>query len=203
MQPDIPYTSWQPLSVAEVVHLFTGAPFAWALAGGYAVERFLGRPLREHGDIDIVIFRDEQLRTQTWLAHAGWQLFAADPPGTLRVWTAGEFLPVGIHDIWGHRQQANAWELQLMIIEVDGTDWVFRRNARVRGSRDALLTTYNGIPCLRIEVQLLYKAHGQRPKDVQDLEACVPRLSADAKHWLQAQVRLVYPAGHAWLDVLS
>jgi hypothetical protein len=41
--PSIPYDRWAPLSVAEVVERFTGAPFAWGLAGGYAVERFVGR----------------------------------------------------------------------------------------------------------------------------------------------------------------
>ena len=56
----IPYETWQPLSVAEAVALFADAPFGWGLAGGYAVEQFLGRAIRPHADIDIGVFRDQQ-----------------------------------------------------------------------------------------------------------------------------------------------
>ena len=201
MNPGIPYTIWQPLSVADVRDLFADAPFSWGIAGGYAVELFLGTSFRDHGDIDVVIFRDDQLAVQQWLAD--WRLYAADPPGTLRPWLAGEFLPVGIQDIFGHRRQANAWELQLMLIEVEGNLWVFRRDARIRGRRDVLLTSYGGIPCLRVEVQLLYKAHSKRPKDTRDLEACLPHLSADAKRWLRTNLLVLYGADHPWLDELT
>ena len=105
---NIPISQWRPLSVAEAVRVFANAPFAWGLAGGYAIEQFLGRAIRAHDDLDIIVFRDDQLRLQHWLA--GWQLFAADPPGTLRPWLMDEFLPVGIHDIWGYRAGATAWE---------------------------------------------------------------------------------------------
>src|SRR5262245_52350838 len=87
-QIDIPYTTWQPLSVTDVVQLFAGAPFTWGLGGGYCIEQFLGRTIRAHDDIDVVVFRDEQLLLQHWLA--GWHLYAADPPGTLRPWAAEE-----------------------------------------------------------------------------------------------------------------
>ena len=56
-----PYTLWKPLSVAEVEHLFRDAPFAWGLAGGYAIEQFLGSSIRPHDDIDIVVFREDQV----------------------------------------------------------------------------------------------------------------------------------------------
>src|SRR6188472_1274448 len=112
-----PYTLWEPLSVAEVKQLFRDAPFAWGLAGGYAVEQFLGTPIRAHADIDIVVFRDDQRQLYQWLSD--WQLFAADPPGTLRRWSAPEWLAFGIHDIWAHRTDAQAWQLQVMLLEAD------------------------------------------------------------------------------------
>jgi hypothetical protein len=65
--PPIPYSRWEPLSVVDVSHLLTGAPFTWGIAGGYAVELFVGRAFRAHSDIDIIVFRDEQLRVQGWL----------------------------------------------------------------------------------------------------------------------------------------
>ncbi len=187
--------------MTEVGQCFADAPFTWGIAGGYAIEQFVGRPFRAHGDIDIVVFRDEQLMLQRWLN--GWQLFAADPPGTLRPWRAGEALLYGIHDIWGHERQSDAWQLQIMLVETEGDEWFSRRDRRVRGRRDELLVTYGGLPCLRVEVQLFYKARNPRPKDALDFEACLPRLDTAARDWLCDQLRLLYPEDHPWLARLT
>jgi hypothetical protein len=114
-----------------------------------------------------------------------------------------EYLPFGIHDIWGHRTGAQAWELQVMLAEVDGNEWFSRRNALIRGQRNDLIAVYGGIPCVRVEVQLLYKAKGRRPKDELDFEACLPLLNASAKQWLIDNLRLAHPEGHAWIERLS
>ncbi|HEU4323358.1 MAG TPA: hypothetical protein VFS21_09445 [Roseiflexaceae bacterium] len=197
MPQEIPYDRWSPLTVAEVAQLFAGAPFTWGLAGGYALELFASRPLREHDDIDVLVFRDEQQLVQRWLRD--WHLFAADPPGTLRPWRAGEELPYGIHDIWGHRPGSDAWQLQLMLAEAEGGEWFSRRDRRVRGPRDGLFAKYGDLPCLRPEVQLFYKAHRPRPKDEQDFAACLPLLDPAARAWLAEQLRLVYGEGHGWV----
>lgn len=200
MTIEIPYNMWQSLSVAEVMALFLNAPFNWGLAGGYAVEQFLGAAIREHDDIDIVIFRDEQHKAQCWLSD--WQLYAADPPGSLRPWIINEYLPYGIHDIWGHRNGVVAWQMQFMLIESEREDWFSRRDRRIRGRRDDLIVQYNGFPCIRIEVQLLYKAKGCRPKDTLDFQASLPLLNDVAKQWLRKSLRIAHPEGHAWLQSL-
>jgi hypothetical protein len=195
-----PYDHWNPLSVAAVQQLFHNAPFRWGVAGGYAVEQFLGTPIRHHGDIDIIIFRDDQHALHKWLS--GWHVYAADPPGTLREWHASEWLPYGIHDIWCHQSTAQAWQLQIMLTETDDDVWVSRRHPLIRGSRTDLIVDYHQIPCIRIEVQLLYKAKGNREKDWQDFHACLPRLTVEAKAWLKQALRLAHPEGHAWHDFL-
>jgi len=87
MSTDIPYGSWEPLTLAAVLQLLADAPYTWGIAGGYAIEQFLATPIRDHADMDIMVFRDEQLHLHSHLAD--WLLYAADPPGTLRPWTAG------------------------------------------------------------------------------------------------------------------
>lgn len=196
----IPLSNWLPLSPADVLHLFAKAPFTWAISGGYVIEQFLGRSIREHGDIDVVVFRDEQLQVQSWLA--GWQLYAADPPGTLRQWHDGEYLPYGIQDIMGHRLYHQSWELQIMLNEGEADQWYMRRNREINGSRADIVAMYNGIPCVRVDVQLLHKAHHCLPKDTLDFQACLPYLSVDARQWLKDNLRLLYPGGHAWLEAL-
>ena len=195
-----PDAQWTPLSLSETKRVFADALFIWGLGGGYAVEQFLGASIRAHDDVDIVIFRDEQIAAQQYLA--GWELYAADPPGTLRKWNDGEYLPFGIHDIWGYRSGAQGWEFQFMVAEVEGHAWFHRRNPQIRGRRDDLITEYNGWPCVRVEVQLMYKSKNGRPKDEMDFRACLPKLSAAQKHWLKAQLQILYPEGHAWIEAL-
>jgi hypothetical protein len=71
-----------------------------------------------------------------------------------------------------------------------------RRSAQIRGPRDTLLVDYNGIPCVRIEVQLLYKARATLPKDQSDFAACLPRLDPAARQWPIDGLRVLYPGGH-------
>jgi hypothetical protein len=198
---EIPFSNWQPLSVTEVKQLFAGSPFAWGLAGGYAIEQFVGESLREHGDIDVVVFRDDQIQVQQWLAE--WRLYAADPPGSLRPWVTEEYLPFGIHDIWCHKNETRVWQLQIMLAEAEGNEWFSRRNPLVRGRREELFVDYHGIPCIKVEVQLLYKARDIRPKDLLDFQACLPLMSTTAKEWLSHQLRLSFPEGHSWLGSLT
>jgi len=53
---------------------------------------------------------------------------------------------------------------------------------RIGGSRADLLIEYNGIPCVRIEIQLMYKAKGRRPKDEIDCRS----LGLKLKEWRQS-----------------
>jgi hypothetical protein len=177
------------------------AEFLWCLAGGYAVERFVGRAFREHGDTDIVVLRRDQLALQSWLTD--WKWYAADPPGTLRPWKAGEALPIGIHDIWGHREASRAWELQIMIQECDGDSWYFRRDDRIRGSVGDLVQSLDGVPCLRVDLQLLYKSKGLRDKDELDFTESLPRLGPEQRDTLASWLRVVYPQGHPWQPRLT
>lgn len=208
LSPSIPIYQWQPLTLAQTVALFQpasrSAPFRWALAGGYCIEQFVGRSFRHHDDVDVMVFRDEQLAAQAWLAD--WCWYAADPPGQLRNWLKDEHLPFGIHDIWGHKPDSDSWQLQLMLAEIEGENgeaWFFRKDPTIRGKRDDLIALYNGLPCVRIEVQLFYKARSNREKDNLDFEQCLPLLRPESVRWLRHAIQHTFPQGHGWLARLS
>jgi hypothetical protein len=141
------------------------------------------------------------LAAQAWLQD--WCLYAADPPGRLRRWHENEFLPFGVHDIWAHRPDSDAWQFQLMVAELDGDDWFFRKDPAIRGRRSDLITHYNGLPCVRIDVQLFYKSRGNRDKDRLDFEQCLPLLRPASVQWLRRAIQHFFPDGHAWLTLLS
>ena len=195
-------TKWKPLSPSEVKELMKGLSVPWWIAGGWAIDLFVGRQTRPHGDCDIVILRKDQIAVQRHLH--GWELYAADTPGGLRPWSADEFLRQGIHDIWCRRGCKEPWAFQLMLAEDLRDEWVFRRNPQIRGQISKLGTTdERGIPYLVPEIQLFYKA---RPipseKDEADFAIVTSLLGDSAIAWLLTALTQLYPDGHRWIEKL-
>jgi hypothetical protein len=175
---------WDPAPVNEVAELFGGCEVNWWIAGGYAIELAVGRRFREHGDIDVLLLRRDQLCVQRALA--GWDWHAADPPGTLRPWRPGEWLPPEVHDIWCRPAPDAPWRIQIMLDESSGEDWVSRRDPRLRRPTATIGgRTADGVPYLTPEIQLLYKGNGMRDKDQDDFAAALPNLTGDQREWLR------------------
>ncbi|KAA1429495.1 amino acid transporter [Nocardioides antri] len=177
---------------------FTGR---WWLAGGWALDRHLGRQTREHGDTDVLVLRHEQRALREALAD--WDVHAADPPGHLRPWAPGEQLPDGVHDVWCRRTPTAPWSLQVMIDDADEGVWRYRRDVRVTrpvGDLDGPAST-DAMRVLAPEVQLLQKSKQPRPKDEADFAAVVPVLEPERRTWLAEALRMVSPS-HPWLAAL-
>lgn len=136
---------WDPLPLSVVADLMARTERPWLIAGGHAIDLFVGRTTREHADIDVLLLRRDQQAVHEVLP--GWETFAADPPGQLRPWPAGEILPDGVHDIWCRPDPGSPWQLQFMLDEAEGDLWVSRRNAQVRRPLGELRhTSASGFP---------------------------------------------------------
>jgi hypothetical protein len=173
----------------------------WWVAGGYAIEFAVGEAFRDHGDLDVLLLREDQGAVQEVLPT--WEWWAADPPGTLRPWAAGEILPPAVHDIWCRLGADQPWRIQVMLDESEGAEWVSRRDLRVRRPLTRLgLRTRDGVPYLVPEVQLYYKAKDPRPKDERDFDAVLPHLTVEQRHWLATALALA-EGEHPWSERLS
>lgn len=196
-----PYGSWEPASPAEAAAIFAALPGPWWIAGGHAIELAVGRPVRAHGDIDVLVLRKDHLHVQAALRQ--WEWWAADPPGTLRPWPPGERLPPAVHDIWCRPGPGRPWRIQVMLDESDGGDWVSRRDPRIcRPLAGIGQASRDGIPYLAPEIQLFYKARNVRPRDETDFTAALPVLTEAGREWLGDALALAYGA-HPWRDRLG
>ncbi|PPK70288.1 amino acid transporter [Actinokineospora auranticolor] len=196
-----PWGTWDPITPTAVAALFACFDVPWWVAGGYAVELAVGHPVRDHTDIDVLLLRRDHPVIQEVLA--GWEWWAADPPGELRPWLPGEPLPAHVHDIWC-RPTDQPWRLQFMLNDTTGEDWISRRNPDIREPIAALgATTADGIPYLRPEIQLFYKAKGRRPKDDVDFTAALPVLATDQRAWLVDAITRTHGQDHPWLRRLT
>ena len=193
--------NWSPLSVSELAQVFAGLAVPWWIAGGWALDLFVGRTTRLHEDSDVAILRRDQLAVQSYLSD--WQLFKTKQPipPHLAPWPSGEFLDPSIHDIWARRNlHEGSWRFQLMLMEADGDCWIYRRLPSISGKiTDLGLSTDSGIPYLAPEVQLLYKSKTGRPKDLADFLTVLPMLTRSRAEWLRRSLEAQYPAGHSWV----
>src|SRR3984957_18552045 len=126
--PDGP---WSPLSPVGVQALFARACFPWWVAGGHALDLFVGHPTRPHADIDLSVSRSDALRLRRHLA--GWDLHLAHA-GVLTPWTADR-LPTPVTSIWCRTGAEQAWCLQVMFEAGTPTEWVSRRHPDLRCPR--------------------------------------------------------------------
>jgi hypothetical protein len=172
----------------------------WALCGGWAVDSWLGHRSREHGDIDVTVFHDDQ---QSLFAHiAGWTPIAHDPnvpDDTDEPWDGRHVdLPAHIHTL-----PTDGFKFELILNERSGRDWILAPEPRIAMPlRDCVRQSPWGLPTLVPEVALFYKAKDLRRHDELDFAALLPRLTDGQRGWLRDAVSIVYP-GHRWLNQLA
>lgn len=192
--------TWVPLDPVEVRRVMAGFDRPWWIAGGWALDMFLGRKTREHEDIDVELLRSDQQAIQSHLRD--WELYLASA-GVLSPWVAGAEVPPDTSDVWCRPAGAESWAMQLMFNPGTEDRWASRRNPLVTRPMDlAVRHTGDGLPYLTPEAQLLMKAKGRRPKDEADFELVAPALSDEQRTWLREAIERVHP-GHPWLDGLA
>jgi hypothetical protein len=170
---------------------------SWAAAGGWAIDVFLGRVTRPHADIDLAVWRDEQMQLRAALE--SWDFSIADA-GHLRPWTPGELLAPPLHELHARDPEGRAAEFLLNDRE-DGS-WVYRRDATIRLPVARTIRHDGAVPFLAPEVVLLYKSKAPRASDEADFQSALPRLSREARTWLAGALTRSGTAP-AWLEKLG
>jgi len=186
-----------PLAIAR---LLEALPCPWWVAGGWAVDLYLGRETRPHEDLEIAILRRDQFIVRNGLA--GWA-FSKVRAGRLDPWPEGEWLVSPIHEVHALRSEGHPRSFEILLNESQGDVWTFRRDRRVArpvaeiGSMSDL-----GVPFLRPEIVLLFKAKRPRPRDEEDFRLLSGTLSQKSREWLRGALAIVHP-GHPWIGHLE
>jgi hypothetical protein len=93
-------------------------------------------------------------------------------------------------------------EFDLFLEDVEHDEWVFRREPSVRRPIAEIVEPALGsLPVLRPEIQLLYMAGHDEPKNQQDFAHALPHLSTQGRVWLRDSLDRIAP-GHRWMDDL-
>jgi hypothetical protein len=195
MQPEIEaWDSWRPRDIAARMK---GADFPWFVAGGWAIDLFLGSRTRDHEDLEIAVPSSS---------------FAALPPcfPEFDFWVPQgdrKLAPMSVetlggeaHQTWAYERAAQVWRFDVFREPHDGDTWICRRDPSIRLPYPEVFdVSADEIPYLRPEVCLLFKAKAVRDKDRADFEAALPRMSAAQRNWLHTALRTVHP-DHDWIS---
>jgi len=190
--------------IHDVVKDFRAFHHPWWVASGWAVDLFLGKVTRLHGDADIAFPRTVQLELQSSLIAKGWTLLAPND-GKLEPWMLGEALELPRHQAHAYRPDGSF--VDLLFSEVSDGLWRFRRNLSIVRTMDrAVMVSADGIPYLAPEIVLLFKsrnhAEDKRLKDREDFEKVAPLLEPERRTWLQWAIT-VLDLEHPWLERLD
>lgn len=203
-----------PEPVTRLAGVMAGYPRPWALCGGWAIDAWLGRISRDHGDVDLSVFDADHEQLAEHLD--GWQLIAHTSVGddsSTGLWD-GRRLPVPSHlharapqDAGplpedGVCEPAKGWWLDIQIDGNEGDEWVVRREPRVSlPLADALRPSPWGVPATAPETVLFLKAIAPRRRDWRDFVACLPLLDERQIAWLRDAIERTYPE-HPWIEAL-
>ncbi len=191
---------WRALDPAAVRQIMSASHVPWWIAGGWAIDLFVGAQTRAHKDLDVGVRRADTPHIIAALPR--WEFFEAKN-GVIGRLPSGAEPRAEVNSLWCRRVGEPHWELELLLDESDGMDWVFRREPSIRRPLAAALrATPDGTPYLAPEIQLLYKARDLRPEDRADFERAAPWLDSAAAGWLRNCLSRLYPR-HVWLPALT
>jgi len=185
--------------------VMAGFAGAWWVAGGWALDLFLGRKTRPHADLEISILAADQGALFQHLR--GWDLRLAGPGASLPAWD-GSWIQPPFHQVWARRGlgrpsrpgefAADPTMLGFLLEQSTGDRWVFRRHPAVTRQQDQVGTiTAEGVAVVRPEIALLFKAKGTRFKDQRDFDRVLPHLDETARAWLASALKQAHPE-HTW-----
>jgi Aminoglycoside-2''-adenylyltransferase len=197
-RPDGPRYAWEPWSPNEVAARLADVVAPWCMLGGWAIDLFLQRETRHHEDIEIGVAAPFYSTVLHQLD--GYALYSVGG-GVLKRLAPAEGLSGGKHQCWVLDESAGKWRLDIMCEPGDHKIWAFRRDPRICAPRSQMVAESDGIPYLRPEGVLLFKAKAMRPKDIADFANCLPLLSRESRQWLRDALTLVHP-GHSWIAAL-
>ncbi len=184
----------QPLFESQVLMRSYTKP--WCFGGGWAIDGLIGKATRDHTDVDIVIWRDDQKDFRRQFSDWEWQTYVHREP---RPWLDGEFLELPAHNAIGIKGDK---ELEMLMIEREKNEWWFRRNPSIRMlANRAMIPTPSGFNVLNPAIVLLFKSNRLDDKDHHDFENGLPMMEIADRAWLK-QALATIDERHVWISKL-
>ena len=158
--------------------------YPWFIEGGWAIDLFLNRETREHKDIEIGIYRKNQMQLYRYFGKQ--RKYYIDNTSHIgkqerREWNK-EYLRLPIYEVY---VEYEGIEIEVVLNEKDEENLIYRLNEKTKINEEkAILYSNNDIPYLSPEIVLLYKSKYMRDKDIADISNASKLMDGSQKKWL-------------------
>lgn len=178
--------------LSSKLQVMQGFPAPWFVCGGWAIDLHLGYQTRPHHDIDLGLYRADQMLLKE---HFAGQMFFYFDDDNKHIW-GDEILQLPIHEL---RLEGEGLELEFVLNEVKDNLWHYRRNDNITlPTEELVLFTPNGVPYLAPQVVLLYKSTKVSERDQIDFLKVLPHIGLEQKDWLKSSLMMT-DTEHPWL----
>ncbi len=106
--------AWQAVDPATGAGWFSTLEVPWWIAGGRALDLYLGRQCRAHADLDVGVLRRDIMTVLAALS--SWEIFEAKD-GALTRLGVGEVPRSAVHSLWCRPTGTTLWRFELMLDE--------------------------------------------------------------------------------------
>lgn len=210
--------------VKESAELLNAGNFEYQFCAGQAIDLFLGRETRVHGDIDICAYWQERDDIIRYMQSQGFEVYEMLGGGRAHKITDPavqmyqkrnifcvkddcplvKLYPLDENDCcwleFFHIGQTELNFIEFLFNDRSETHFEYARDREIKRAIDKAILSRDGIPYLAPEICLLYKSTDiEREGYHQDFELTYPELSDEQKQWLQSALKRLYPDGHKWI----
>lgn len=207
----------------QLCGVMQGLRAPWAICGGMAVDLYLGRATRPHGDVDLCVVEDDRAQVLRHVLDRGWHVCEFRGNGKVRPLDAQSVSERGRNlmclqpeggavRFWPCDEEGLLWHeflqedmrvlnyFECLFSERSGDELIPAGLAGARRAMDKAILRREGVPFLAPEIVLAYKAlRAQEAKHQADFAVLLPHLDAEQRAWL----RQCLSAGHPWLEALA
>ncbi|GHV06073.1 hypothetical protein FACS1894217_04060 [Clostridia bacterium] len=210
--------------LTEANNLLRDGGLEYAFCGGYAIELFLNKTVRNHGDIDVSVFWQDRDRIILYMQSLGWQVFEMCGGGMAhRITNVADqrkikrnifcfkdncelvaLSPAEESDMFrldfDHSGQSKLNFIEFLFNDKNDENFLYARNPAVALPMNKAIMQYGELPYLAPELILLYKSTDtEREGYQQDFDVTFPEMNDEQRYWLLSALKEMYPDGHKWI----
>ena len=209
--------------LTEANGILCGENFDYAICGGFALDLFVNKNLRVHGDIDICVFEKDKDNIFRHMKDLHWAIYEFQGQGIVRLvnsvdeCTAGrnlmclkgdceliQFSPykrkrnLFMHE-FHHTGIKKLNYMEFLFNASAGGKFCFDSKAGIYREMDTAFLRNQGIPYLSPELVLLYKSKDAGREENQfDYAQAIANMDGEQINWFQKSLTALYPQSHAW-----
>jgi hypothetical protein len=209
--------------IHQADRLLKGRNFEYAFCGGMAIDLFLGRETRRHGDVDVSIYWPDRDAVLAYMQSAGFEVYEMLGGGKAHRITdlrdqrrvKRNFFCCTADCEWVEWNETGEDEVFAVCFQPIGqselnfiecicnsrtdTDFLYARDNGIRRALSKAILLREDIPYLSPELCLLYKSTDTERKGYQqDYDNAISQMDAEQKQWLRQALNALYPQGHKW-----